>query len=143
MPPKATKPAGGDGPDPKFAFVWSVLRHAGELNVDWNGVAEDNGIGYARNASSKFKDIVKKQGFKFEGNKICLLDETPPAATAKPTAVRKRKATTKKEEDDGEVESKTAAKKTKKSAPKSAAKVKEEDEEAEDDEEEVKEEEEA
>ncbi|KAI1614094.1 hypothetical protein EDD36DRAFT_486831 [Exophiala viscosa] len=149
MPPKAAKSANGESTDPNFAFVLSALRHAGEIKMNWDKVAEDNGIGYGKNASSKFKTVVKKQGFKFEGNIITPLDDTPAPARTLPamvaskfTAPRKRKVTTKKEDgDDAEEESKTVTKR-KKAAPKSAPKVKEEEEEveAEDDDEDVKEE---
>ncbi|KIX10113.1 uncharacterized protein Z518_01194 [Rhinocladiella mackenziei CBS 650.93] len=121
----------GDGVDPTLKFVFSTLKHVEQIKVNWEEVAKDNGIGYARNAASKFKDILKKHGMKFESGVISGLGDASPtpkgsdgcaesgesktAKGMKKPSPRKRKATG---HDGDEVEDMTAT------TPKSAAKKK-------------------
>ncbi|KAL2405696.1 hypothetical protein ABEF95_002671 [Exophiala dermatitidis] len=107
MPPKVSAvSANGDG-DPNFKFVFSVLKHCDSIKPNWEQVARENGIGYARNAASKFKDILKKHGLRFENNSIIDpeyprtgyddVDEAPKTPKrAKAATPRKRKSA-----DDG------------------------------------------
>ncbi|EXJ83813.1 hypothetical protein A1O1_07440 [Capronia coronata CBS 617.96] len=134
MPPKtSTAAGGGDATDASFKFVFSVLKHCETIKPNWDEVAKENGIGYARNASSKFKDIVKKHGLEFKNGVILdpadptlggPASDTTPTKRAKATTPRKRKS-----EDSGSNTPKSSGKK-KKSAP---IFVKEEEEEDDDD----------
>lgn len=49
MPPKSA-PAAGAMPDPQLQFLFSALKHSESLKINWDEVAKENGIGYARNA---------------------------------------------------------------------------------------------
>lgn len=37
-------------PDPQLQFLFSALKHSESLKINWDEVAKENGIGYARNA---------------------------------------------------------------------------------------------
>ncbi|EHY56823.1 hypothetical protein ABEF92_000851 [Exophiala dermatitidis] len=107
MPPKVSAvSANGDG-DPNFKFVFTVLKHCESIKPNWEQVARENGIGYARNAASKFKDVVKKHGLRFENNRIND-PETPRIGyddeEVAPKTPKRAKAATprkRKSEDDG------------------------------------------
>ena len=47
MPPKTTLTELNEG---QIKFLFSVLKNCNEVKPDWNAVAAENGIGYARNA---------------------------------------------------------------------------------------------
>ncbi|KIW51537.1 hypothetical protein PV05_10247 [Exophiala xenobiotica] len=120
MPPKAGS-TGGEAGDPRFKFVFSVLKNLEQVKPDWEKVAEENGIGYGKNAATKFKGIAKDLGYNYEKNTIRPLGDTETktaAATKSSSTSRKRK-----NKDDGENEAKTPSKR-KQPAP---VKVKDED----------------
>ncbi|EXJ79992.1 hypothetical protein A1O3_08278 [Capronia epimyces CBS 606.96] len=130
MPSKASVGSASGEADPAFKFVFSVLKHCESIKPNWEEVAKENGIGYARNASSKFKDIVKKHGLEFKGNTICdpadggaegAADEAKTPKKAKAATPRKRKS-----EDDSDMTPNSTGKQ-KKSAPFMAIEVKSED----------------
>jgi hypothetical protein len=47
MPPKA---AAVEGYDPVFQFIFSVLKNCENVKPAWEKVAEENAIGYGKNA---------------------------------------------------------------------------------------------
>ncbi|KAJ9634108.1 hypothetical protein H2204_006439 [Knufia peltigerae] len=108
MPPKSV-PAAGAMPDPQLQFLFSALKHSESLKINWDEVAKENGIGYARNAATKFKNFVAKQGFKYENNSISPADGTA-VKTPKTTPSRKRKV---KDENDGQEKTPSKAPKKK------------------------------
>ncbi|KAK5459491.1 hypothetical protein LTS15_003619 [Exophiala xenobiotica] len=105
MAPKASSSA--EATELRFKFVFSVLKNLETVKPDWEKVAEENGIGYGKNAATKFRGIAKDLGYNYEKNTIRPLGDTEiktPAA-AKSTTSRKRKT-----KDDGESEAKTPTK---------------------------------
>ncbi|KIW16641.1 hypothetical protein PV08_03829 [Exophiala spinifera] len=105
----APKPAPADpaAPDPQLQFIFSALKHSESLKINWEEVAKENGIGYARNAASKFKNFVEKQGLKYENNAIRSAGDVTTSTTPKNTPSRKRKV---KGEDDSEDQTPTKRK---------------------------------
>ncbi|KAK7894097.1 hypothetical protein LTR67_006799 [Exophiala xenobiotica] len=105
MAPKASSAA--EATELRFKFVFSVLKNLETVKPDWEKVAEENGIGYGKNAATKFKGIAKDLGYNYEKNTIRPLGDTDTKtpASAKSTTSRKRKT-----KDDGEGEAKTPTK---------------------------------
>ncbi|EXJ72271.1 uncharacterized protein A1O5_04775 [Cladophialophora psammophila CBS 110553] len=73
MAPRGAAAASG-APDPAFKFILSVLKHSEQVKPDWNAVAKENGIAYARNATARFKTIIENNGLKFENGSITVPD---------------------------------------------------------------------
>ncbi|OAL35526.1 hypothetical protein AYO20_05145 [Fonsecaea nubica] len=89
MAPRVGATASGVG-DPAFRFLLSVLKHCDQVKTDWNEVAKENGIAYARNASARFKSIIEQNGLKFENGAIIIPEDAEDggvaaAAKASPT----------------------------------------------------------
>lgn len=129
MAPKA-KPE-SSGVDSNFSFLFSILKNMEEIKPDWNTVASENGIGYARNvwvvsffhiwweyleklfgtltfhSQSKFSNLAKKYGFKFTNGKLEALDDCGDTTAATslpitPTAKTPKTPSVKKENtEDG------------------------------------------
>ncbi|KIW75980.1 hypothetical protein Z517_10725 [Fonsecaea pedrosoi CBS 271.37] len=129
MAPRVGATASGVG-DPAFRFLLSVLKHCEQVKPDWNEVAKENGIAWARNASARFKSIIEQNGLKFENGSILIPEDAEDggviAATkasptlqednepntprrAKKTATRKRKADAAGADDDDDDDEEKAA----------------------------------
>ncbi|OQV05851.1 hypothetical protein CLAIMM_10513 [Cladophialophora immunda] len=81
MAPRVGAAASGVG-DTAFRFVLSVLKHCEQVKADWNEVAKENGIAYARNASARFKSILEQHGLRFENGAITILKDVGTGVTA-------------------------------------------------------------
>lgn len=96
------------------AFLVNVLSHVEDFKVDWQKVAEENGITRKDNCITKFKGMMKKYGVDFTNNKLTLVEGhenvTSAPKTPKAKTPRKRKGD---QEPDGETGGESPKKKTK------------------------------
>ncbi|KAK5064675.1 hypothetical protein LTR84_000509 [Exophiala bonariae] len=100
MPPKANKVA-EDGTTAAIKVFLSVMKNCESVKPAWDSVAKEIGIGYGKNAASKFKGLVEKHGYKFEGGRVTLPDgegdgevddDNDPATAAPSPALKSTKA---------------------------------------------------
>lgn len=77
-------------------FIRSVLCHAGEVKIDWDAVATENGITRKDNATTKFKNIMKKHGLDYTQSKFfrdpAYTPETPSTTSKAPRTPKTPKA---------------------------------------------------
>lgn len=83
MAPKAKDGVSADAAS--FQFIFAVLMHnKSTIEPNWDDVAKECGISYGRNANTKFKDLIRKHGYRIDSGKVVSIDKSAPTLAATP-----------------------------------------------------------